>query len=119
MRWIKKYLLNGLWGLRSEKSPGRPPKLTKTQRRELIKLVTQGPEKCGFSGGCWRTPMLQHLIQKRFDIFYNTHYISELLGNLGFSYQKAAFVASKRDEEVRAQWLKNEWPTILKLNGEA
>jgi transposase len=113
--WIKKYLLNGLWGLRSGKSPGRPPKLTKTQRRELIKLVTQGPEKCGFSGGCWRTPMLQHLIQERFGIFYNAHYISELLGNLGFSYQKAAFVASKRDEEVRAQWLKNEWPTILKL----
>lgn len=113
--WIKKYLLNGLWGLRSGKSPGRPPKLTKTERRELIKLIEQGPERCGFSGACWRTPMIQHLIQERFGVFYNAHYISELLGNLGFSYQKAAFIASNRDEEAREKWIKNEWPTILKL----
>jgi transposase len=113
--WIKKYMLNGLWGLRSGKSPGRPPKLTKTQRRELIRLIALGPELCGFSGACWRTPMIQHLIQEKFGVFYNAHYISELLGNLGFSYQKAAFVASSRDEEAREKWIKNEWPTILKL----
>lgn len=113
--WIKIYLLTGVVGLRSEKAPGRPAKLTKTQRKELTKLVEKGPEHCGFPGSCWRTPMLQHLIQEKFGVFYNAHYLSELLKNMGFSYQKATFVASKRDEEAREKWLKTTWPEIMAL----
>lgn len=116
--WLRSYLLSGLAGLRSGKSPGRPPKLTKTQRKELGEYILQGPEKCGFPGSCWRTPMLQHLIQEKFGVFYNARYISELLHAMKFSYQKATFVASKRDQEARENWLKNEWPEILRLANE-
>ncbi|MCP3679501.1 MAG: helix-turn-helix domain-containing protein, partial [Gammaproteobacteria bacterium] len=62
--WFKNYLLKGLLGLRSVKIPGRPSKLTKSQRKELSKIIKAGPEKAGFPGACWRTPMIQHLIQK-------------------------------------------------------
>jgi len=59
--------------------------------------------------------MLQHLIQKRFGVFYNARYLSELLKNIGFSYQKATFVASKRDKEARENWLQTIWPEIMSL----
>ncbi len=113
--WLKSYLLRGIRGLRSGKSPGRPPKLTKTQRRELAKFIKNGPEFCGFPGSCWRTPMIQYFIKEKFGVFYNARYISELLRNMGFSYQKAAFVASKRDKEARKNWLDNTWPKIMGL----
>ncbi|MFN2206894.1 MAG: helix-turn-helix domain-containing protein, partial [Candidatus Promineifilaceae bacterium] len=63
--WLKRYLLDGVKGTRAKKSPGRPAKLTKSQRRELCKLIDEGPAKAGLSGNCWRSPMIQRLIQER------------------------------------------------------
>jgi transposase len=113
--WLKKYFLQGIHGLRSGKSPGRPSKLTKSQRKILSEIITDGPEKSGFQGACWRTPMLQHLIQEKFGVFFNVRYISELLHNMGFSFQKAKFVASKQDEKARKEWLEQTWPEIMRL----
>lgn len=113
--WLKKYLTRGIRGLKNAKSPGRPPKLTKSQRKALSGIIKSGPEAAGFPGACWRTPMLQHLIKERFGIFYNAHYLSELLKNMGFSYQKAKFVANKQDKEARKAWLKKTWPEIMAL----
>lgn len=113
--WLKAFLLNGLSGLRSKKSPGRPPKLTKAQKRELARIIDDGPVKAGFPGACWRSPMIQHLIYEKWGVFYSVHYICQLLKNLDFSYQKARFVSDHLDREKRQQWLEQTWPEILAL----
>jgi transposase len=113
--WVNAFLLRGVDGLKSRKAPGRPSKLTKTQRKELDKIITEGPAKAGFPGACWRSPMIQSLIYERFGIFYSVHYISQLLKNMGFSYQKAKFVADHKDPEKRKKWLKEKWPEIFRL----
>jgi hypothetical protein len=56
--WVKTLLLKGVEGLKSKKPPGRPSKLTKTQRKELESLIIEGPAKAGFPGACWRSPMI-------------------------------------------------------------
>lgn len=114
-RWIGIFLLNGPNSLKPQKSPGRPPKLTKTQKKELDQIITKGPAKAGFPGACWRSPMIQDVILKKFGKFYSAHYISQLLKDMGFSYQKATFVAARRDRLQRKQWLEKIWPSILKL----
>lgn len=111
--WLRKYLLLGVSGLESKKSPGRPAKLTKSQKRELTRLLDAGPAKLGLVGNCWRSPMVQHVIYQRFGVFYAIHYISQLLHNLGFSYQKARFVSGHLDPVAREKWLAEQWPAIL------
>ena len=59
--------------------------------------------------------MIQSLIYERFGVFYSVHYISQLLKNMGFSYQKAKFVADHKDPEKRKKWLKEKWPEIFRL----
>jgi transposase len=113
--WVNALLLKGVEGLKSRKGPGRPTKLTKTQRKELDKLITKGPAKAGFPGACWRSPMIQHLIYERFGVQYSVHYICQLLKNMGFSYQKAKFVADHKDSDKRQEWLSEKWPEILAL----
>ena len=113
--WLNQYLLNGLRGLISKKSPGRPSKLTKSQRREVAKLIEAGPEKAGYVGNCWHSPMIQQLILDKFGVVYSVHYISQLLKHMGFSYQKAKFVSDHLNEDQRAQWLAETWPAILAL----
>ncbi len=116
-QWLKRYLLGGVDGLiAGKRSPGRPSKLTPTQRQELDRLITEGPEKAGFPGACWRSPMIQELIYQRFGVLYNVKYLSELLKNMGFSFQKARFAVGGKDEEnqqKRQVWKEETWPSIL------
>jgi len=113
--WIGAFLLDGVRSVQPRKSSGRPPKLTKTQRRELAELIDAGPDACGYPGGAWRSPMIQDLIQRRFGVFHSARYIAELLRDMGFTFQKARFVADHLDEEKRRQWLDETWPQILAL----
>ena len=113
--WVNAFLLKKLDSLKYKKSPGRPPKLTKSQRDTLAQLIEDGPEQAGFPGACWRTPMIQHLIQEKFGVFYSVHYLSQLLKNMGFSYQKARFVSGHLNPEKRSEWRAQTWPEILRL----
>ena len=69
-RYVYQFMVYGLPGVQFKKSSGRPPKLTATQKAELKELLKAGPQACGFSGGCWRTPLIQELIQQRFGVTY-------------------------------------------------
>lgn len=113
--WINAYLLSGVDSLRPRKSSGRPPKLTKTQKALLKMIILEGPIKAGYSGGCWRTPMIQDYILRKFHVLYSAKYLAELLKNLGLSYQKAKFTSDHHDTEARATWLKETWPQIVAL----
>ena len=83
--WVRVCCCDGLQGAPSKKPTGRPPKLTPTQKAALATLLDAGPVKVGFSGACWRSPMIQQLIDDPFGVFYHVFYIAQLLKNLGFS----------------------------------
>ena len=113
--WVRMFCCYGIKGAPRHKPTGRPPKLTPTQKATLATLIDEGPVKAGFRGACWRSPMIQQLICERFSVFYNVFYIAQLLKNLGFSYQKAAFVSDHLDEDKRQAWRTTTWPHILRL----
>jgi hypothetical protein len=46
---------------------------------------------------------------------YNAFYIAQLLKNLGFSYQKAAFVSDHLDERKQQERQTTTWPQILRV----
>ena len=113
--WVNRFIISGPKALDAKKIPGRPPKLTKSQRKELEKLICDGPQNNGFPGACWRTPMIQELILEKFNIFYSVWHIRKILHNMGFTYQKAKFDSAHIKPEEREKWLKEIWPEILKL----
>ena len=111
--WWHAFLARGVASLNYKKPPGRPAKLSKSQRGELKKLIEAGPQEAGYASACWTALMIQELIAKRFHVVYDRHYVCDLLGQLGFSYQKAKFVSDHLNEEARAKWLDETWPQIL------
>lgn len=113
--WLRIFCCYGLQGKPPRKPTGRPPKLTPTQKATLVTWIEEGPVKAGFSGACWRSPMIQQLIYDRFGVLYNVFYIAQLLKNLGFSYQKAAFVSDHLDEDKRRTWCTTTWPHLVRL----
>ena len=63
--------------------------------------------------GCWHSALIQALILHEFGVLYSIHYVSELLRNLGFSYQKARFVSDHLNHEKRQTWLNETWASIV------
>lgn len=112
--YVKQFMCYGVNGVAFKQPSGRKPKLSKDQQRELCGLIEQGPQACGFDGGCWRSPMIQALILQRFGVCYNVFYIAQLLHNLGFSFQKARFVSDHLDEARRREWRRHTWPAVLR-----
>jgi transposase len=113
--WRAAFLVQRWASLVRRSSSGRPPKLSATQRARLKELVTAGPQAAGYATGCWNSALIQDLIEREFGRTYNVHYLSELLRNLGFSYQKARFVSDHLDEQRRQQWREVEWPAIVRV----
>ena len=108
------YLFKGMTSLVYQSPPGRPSKLTKTQRQQLAEWIKASPQDSGYTSGCWNTPMIQDLIQRRFGVEYHPHYLCTLLKNMGFSYQKARFVSDHLNEAKRLEWRQTRWPQILR-----
>ena len=113
--WLHAFVLQRGASLRYGASPGRPCKLTPTQKERLKALVTAGPQAAGYPTACWSGLLLQDLIYREFGRLYNAHYVCTLLCNLGFSYQKARFVSDHLDEERRRVWLAEEWPALVRV----
>lgn len=112
--WVRLFCCYGLQDTPHRKPTGRPPKLTATQKATLVTWIEEGPVKAGFSGACWRSPMIQQLIYDRFGVLYNVFCIAQLLKNLGFSSQKAACVSDHLDEQKRQEWRTTTWPQMLR-----
>jgi len=113
--WFHAFLLYGPDGLKGKTSSGRKPRLTKTQKTELKQIIVDGPQKAGFPGGCWRSPMIQDLIQHKFGVLYSAFYISQLLRNMGLSFHKGRFVSDHLDPQKRKEWLERTWPAVYQL----
>lgn len=114
--YVFQFILRRMDSLVYRRPPGRPSKLTKSQRKELCDLIDAGPEVAGYQCGCWTTALIQQMIEEHFGIEYNIHYVAELLKTLKYSYQKARFVSDHLDQvaEKQATWMSEEWPAILR-----
>ena len=108
--WLTTFLVERVAGLRVRWRGGRPCTLTPTQKRRLCEVVTAGPQAAGFPTGCWNAVLVQEVLHREFGCTYHIHYVAALLKNLGFSFQKARFVADHLDEARRQEWLLTTWP---------
>lgn len=70
--------------LRQRKPPGAPPRLTASQKAELLTKLTQGAEAFGFSGDVWTTPRIAQLIAETYEVQYHPDYMGPLLRSLGW-----------------------------------
>jgi transposase len=111
--WLHTFVHRGETSLAYRSPPGRPPKLTKSQREDLLHCVLAGPEAAGYPTACWTAVLIADLIRERFHVTYHARYIPYLLDQLGLSYQKAKFNAAGADPEAALLWLEETWPEIV------
>lgn len=113
-RWVCEFMEFGLSSLKVKIYPGRQPKLSKTQCRNLKAIISGSPAAFGYACGCWNAAIICDLISRLYKIKFSVKYLPELLRRIGLSYQKAKFASAKADKEKRTVWKTETWPKILK-----
>jgi transposase len=114
MRWRNAVRRWGEQGFQVGSSPGRPPKLTARQRRQLVRLLLQGPLAQGYRTDLWTTARVAEVIQRHFGIRYHPDHVGRLLHALDWSPQKPECRALQRDDAAIARWKRTDWPRIKK-----
>jgi transposase len=112
-KWHKRWLAEGVDGLRSKGQPGYPPLLDEAQRAELAGVLKAGPKASGFDGG-WTLARVAAVIRRRFGVLYRyPSVVWNLLHRMGFTVQKPARRALERDEAAIAAWRTHTWAQLV------
>ena len=114
MRWRDAFRRRGADALKVGASPGRPPKLTVTQQRRLVRLLLQGPLAHGYNTNVWTTARIAEVIRLGFGVSYHRDHIGRLMHSLNWSHQKPEKRAIERNEEQIERWKQKQWPRIKK-----
>lgn len=113
-RWLATARDQGMDGLAARWPSGAPPKLSCSQRDELIGQLLQGAQAHGFSTDLWTAPRVQRLIREQFGVEYHVKYLPTFLKALDFSPQKPECRARERNEDEIARWRACDWSRIKK-----
>ena len=116
-KWLKaakgKGKGRGLDALASTKGTGRPPKLTKSQQRQVFRWINgKDPRQHGFDFGLWTRRVVCELVTKRFGIRLSLASIGKVLANVGLTPQKPLARAYERDPEAIEAWKRETYPSI-------
>lgn len=114
-QWFKLVREKGAVALRHTPPPGKPARLSQSQKEELVQALLAGPETYGFEGQLWTSQRVRWLIQYKFGITYHRVHVSRLLREeLNWSVQKPVEKASQRDEAAIERWRTERWPELKK-----
>jgi transposase len=113
-RWKKISQRAGRKGLKAKPHPGRRPKLTTEQRRELAPLLLKGPVAHGYRTDLWTLKRIGEVIETHFGVHYDPSGVWHVLRGIGWSCQRPEGRARERDEEAIARWRQRDWPRIKK-----
>ena len=99
--------------LRSRKGTGRPPKLTKSQERQVFRWINgKDPRQHGFDFGLWTRRVVSDLVAKRFGIQLSLASVGKVLAKVGLTPQKPLARAYERDPEAIEAWKRETYPSI-------
>jgi transposase len=116
-RWMRAYRQHGLAGVKAKPHPGREPRFSAAQERQVLRWFRRSPRAFGFPTELWTARRVAQVMQRRFHKSLHPHYITQWLARRRITPQKPERQARERDEREVRRWLREEWPRIKKVPG--
>lgn len=107
--WIHRlisYGLRGLWD-REREHPGRPSKLSESERQKLRNEIRRSPRELGYDQSLWDGPLLSHYLKERYAVNLSVRQCQRLFHNLGFTLQRPRCQAREADPLKQEDFKKN------------
>lgn len=114
-RWLRTASKGGVKALKASKHPGREPKLTLRQKKQVAKWINgKDPRQYGFDFGLWTRKLLSVLIKDRFGIVISGVSVGRLLAEMGITPQKPLRRAYERDPVAIEKWQREDYPRLCR-----
>jgi transposase len=112
-RWLAAYRNGGQGALLAKPVPGRPPRLSALQMRQLWGLIVGAdPRQLQFDFALWTRDMVRELIRREFGVGLSVVSVGRLLARMGLSPQRPLYRAYQQDPEAVTRWKEQEYPAI-------
>jgi len=100
-RWKSAYIKNGAASLKSRPAPGRTPKLNKSLKAKISRMIEKGPAKFGFKQRGWTYSLIAKVIKNQLGVVYHRNYIGPLLRSMGWNMGRLKTVGQSRLHRVK------------------
>jgi len=112
-RWLRIAKRSGQRALRARKHPGRRPRLTRQQKRQVFRWINgKDPRQYNFEFALWTRRIVSSLIEERFWITLGVTAVGRLLAELEITPQKPLRRAYERDPQAIQRWTQTEYPRL-------
>jgi transposase len=111
--WLKKHREGGRNALLARPVPGRPPRLSAEQLRELSALLTRtDPRQFDFELALWTPDLVREVIHREFGVTLSPGSVTRQLGKLGMAPQRPLRRAYQQNPDAVGWWRQQEYPHI-------
>lgn len=90
-KWVKAANRDGLKAWEPAPHPGRRPRLSAAQQKQLELALEQSPEKCGFARVRWDGPLVASYLRQTFGVDLKVRQAQRWLRRLGFVLLQPAY----------------------------
>jgi transposase len=104
-RWVLRFNLEGLAGLKDLPHPGRPARI-EDHIDEISGDLRKSPRDFGYDSNLWDGPMLSYHLEKRYSILLGVRQCQRFFHKIGFRLRKPRAVMSKSDPELEEEFKK-------------
>ncbi len=105
-RWVKKFEKHGFAGLQDGSRPGRPRRLTETQREKPNRDLRADPRNIGYEQNLWDGKLLQYHLNHFYKVKLGVRQCQRLFGKMGFRLRKPRPVIAHADHAVQRSFKK-------------
>ena len=105
--WVHRFNAEGIGGLRSRASPGRPPALAAARLNELREIVLKGPDTETHKVTRWRRADLREEVSARWSVTVCEQTIGRWLRQLGMTRLQPRPYHPKKDPDAEMACKKN------------
>jgi transposase len=112
--WINWYEKDGLEGLKTSYSPGRPSKADQHYRDVLARTAETPPRQMGYPFSRWTLSRLATHMEKKTGVSLNPCHLSVVLKDLGFTYKRPRHDLSHRRDAKLYERKKSELQDLKK-----
>lgn len=108
-RWVAAFRRCGYRGLAARPVPGRPPQVSHTQEKVVLRWLRGPATEHGFATDLWTTARLTRLIADEFGVRFHPDYLGTWLRTRDQTPQKPERVPRERDDAAIAAWCTGLW----------
>ena len=104
--WLHRLASQGLSGLQATPQPGRPPRLSQSEREQLRQDLVHSPQELGYDQNLWDGILLSHHLAQKYSVTLGVRRCQSLFHEIGLSLQRPRQQAVEADPSKQAVFKK-------------